>query len=193
MSFSATLIAVLVAYTVALGFVTYYCLFADPDESPTAQWLSETLPQQSWNLLQKYLPTKLLQAVEFFLDRGMALLYLCIMSGAWTVVWFFIFPWVRRQNYVPHWHQYMAALVFGTCLFSYRKAATTSPGVIVATNVGLYQDHFPYDELLYVSNQGPCRTTGIPKVARSKFDRHKYQAHVPRFDRTLCVFCFVYV
>lgn len=168
------------AYILLLGVAFYFVFYADPDESPTAKFLTETLPKRVWGKLQELLPAKCLNFMQFLSAQFLMLFYLAIMFGSWSIILFFIFPWVDRQSYLPHYHKYVAVLFLGACLASWRYAATTSPGTITARTLQRY-DHFPYDNLLYASGMR-CRTTGLRRLPRSKFDRHKYQANVPRFD-----------
>lgn len=57
---------------------------------------------------------------------------------------------------------------------------TTNPGIITKTNIQRY-DHFPYDHLLFTPDR-ICSTTGVRRLARSKYDRFKYKQNVARFD-----------
>ena len=168
------------AYAVFLGGFLYFFVFADPDESPTALFLTETLPQKSWAMLERYLPENVLEILSFFVSRFLSVFYLAVVLGAWSIIMFYLFPWVDSQSYVSPVHKYVAIFVFAACLSSWRLACTTSPGIITPKNVARY-DHFPYDNVLFAPG-GRCRTTGIPRIPRSKFDRHRYNANVPRFD-----------
>jgi palmitoyltransferase len=77
-------------------------------------------------------------------------------------------------------HVQVAPFVFAACVISWRKAMRSSPGLITANTLHLY-DHFPYDEWMFVSGK-TCATRNIPRLARSKFDRFKYNENVARYD-----------
>lgn len=170
----------LTIYTVALVAVLYFCVFADPDESATARFLTETLPGKTWQLLERTLGPKALNVVEFFVDRTLLVLYCVIVFGSWSIIFAHVYPWIDAQEYVSSRHKYAGVAIFAACVSSWRLACRSSPGVITARNIQRY-DHFPYDHLMYVPGQ-MCKTRNIPRLARSKFDRFKYHENVPRFD-----------
>jgi palmitoyltransferase ZDHHC4 len=182
MSSSVTLVVSMIAYAVFLGFVFYFFVFADPDESATALFLTETLPQKTWKIMERTLGSKALYVVEFFVDRMLMVVYCAVVFGAWSVIFAYIYPWIDAQNgkYVSVYHKYVGYAVFGACVSSWRLAIRASPGLITAKNIQRY-NHFPYDYLMFVPGQ-ICKTRNIPRLARSKFDRFKYNENVPRFD-----------
>jgi hypothetical protein len=167
-------------YIACLCAVMYFCVYADPDESPTSRFLTETLPKKTWALLERSLPKSFLHIIEFFADRFLAIFYCGIILGGWSIIVFYVYPLVDRQHYVSPIHKYISVVFFAACVVSWRYASTTSPGIITARNLHRY-DHFPYDHLLFVAG-GRCKTTGIPRLARSKFDRLRHNGNVPRYD-----------
>jgi palmitoyltransferase ZDHHC4 len=124
--------------------------------------------------------TQILSAIEFFLDRALMLVYCAIVLGAWSIVFYFIYPWIQQQDYVSRYHQYVGYVLFVACLGSWRLASRTSPGLITKATLTQY-NHYPYDHIMYEPGL-VCRTRRIPRLARSKFDRHFYHENVARFD-----------
>jgi hypothetical protein len=180
MAITTTLIVAFVLYLAFMVAVMYICIFADPETSPTARFWTEKVPSIVTKFLRRVLGSKSLSVLEFFADRVLSLLYLVIVCGSWSIIVTYVYPWVDRQSYVPSYHKIIGYVVFAASLSSWRLASTTSPGIITAKTLDRY-NHFPYDELLYVSNR-KCSTKGIPRLARSKYDRFKYDNNIPRFD-----------
>jgi hypothetical protein len=180
MTITTTLIIAFVLYLAFLVAVMYICVFADPETSSTAQYFTEKLPSKVTKYLRRVLGSKSLSVLEFFADRVLSILYLIIVCGSWSIIVAYVYPWVDRQSYVSAYHKPLGCVVFAVSILSWRLASTTSPGTITAKTLHRY-DHFPYDDLLYVSDR-KCSTKGIPRLARSKFDRFKYYNNVPRFD-----------
>ena len=202
MSLGITFVAAMMAYIFLIVAAVYFCVFADPDESPTALLLTETLPDKVWSLLQRYLPKSGLAFVQFVADQALAVVYLVVVLGCCSITIWYIFPWLDSQDYVARYHKYIALSFMAAALSSWRKICTCSPGLITSGTRSTSQTddddaaaaaaaavvvvvkryhHFPYDELLFESGQ-TCQTTGIIRPARSKFDRYKYHANVARFD-----------
>ena len=90
----------------------------------------------------------------------------------------FGYSFITASKHVDDWHKYSGYGVFLLCMWSWRKAHTTSPGYITAQNLVRF-DNYPYDDLLFMDKT--CPTVGIRKLARSKFDRFSNR-HVARFD-----------
>ena len=170
----------LTAYLGFIGFFIYFCMFADPDTSPMAEFLTETLPQKSWALVQRSLGKKGSKVVEWIADRFMILIYIVVVFGSWSIIFFYVYPWISSQTYVGQYHKIVGYFVFGSCVLSWQYASNSSPGIITKDTLSLY-DHFPYDDLMFVAGK-KCPTRKIPRLARSKFDRYKYGENVPRFD-----------
>lgn len=177
---TTTLIVAFLLYLAFLVATLYICVFADPATSPVAAFITETLPAKVSQQLKRVLGRKTISVLEFFADRILILIYCAVVFGAWSIIFNYVYPWIDRQSYVSNFHKYVGCIVFAACVLSWHWASTTSPGVITAKTIRRY-DHFPYDDLLYVANR-KCPTTGIPRLARSKYDRFKYNNNVPRFD-----------
>jgi palmitoyltransferase len=179
-SFStAAFTAVVGIYAIFLVLFIYVFFFADPHESKLAFFITETLPQKTWGLLHRLLPQNVLYGIQFVVDRFLMMFYLALFYGGWSIVWFFVFPMVEKQDYVGSYHKAIGVFFFAACMISWRYASSTSPGIITASNIHRY-NHFPYDNVLFVPQT--CKTTSIIRPARSKFDRHRYNGNVPRFD-----------
>jgi palmitoyltransferase len=180
MAISTTLIVVFIAYLALLIAVLYFCIVADPDESPVAMFLVEDLPRRSWSALRKVLGGKNLKIVEWIVDHMLILIYCMVVFGSWSIIFAYVYPWIDSQSYVSKFHKVVGYAVFASCVGSWRYASSTSPGIITAKTIKFY-DHFPFDDLMFEANK-VCPTRGIPRLARSKFDRFKYTENVPRFD-----------
>jgi len=167
-------------YLAFAGSVMYFCVFADPRKSPTALYATVTLPAKARAVVERCVGKRNLRTLEVLSDKALMLFYCVIVFGSWTIIFCYVYPWVDRQSYVPHYHKWIGYVVFGACVYSWRLACTTSPGIITSETLPKY-DHYPYDSYLFVQGQ-MCRTRRIPKLARSKFDRFKYKNNVPRFD-----------
>jgi hypothetical protein len=180
MAITATLIVAFVLYLAFLAAVMYICVFGDPEKSSAVRFFSEKLPSIITRQLRRVLGPKSLSVLEFFVDRALIVLYCVVVFGAWSIIFNFVYPWIDSQDYVSSYHKFIGYGVFTASVVSWRYASTSSPGIITAKTLHRY-NHFPFDDLLYVSNR-KCPTTGIPRVARSKFDRFKYNNNIPRFD-----------
>ena len=180
------LIGMMTLYVGGLVFFMYYCVMADPETSPIARHLGYTLPDQIWSALGKICGKRGMTVVNWIADRALILLYVIVVHGSWSVIFAYVYPWIGRQSYVSQIHRVIGVFVFASCVISWRYASTSSPGIITKDTLHLY-DHYPYDN--YMFEPGLCRTRKIPRLARSKFDRHKYEENVPRFDH----FCGWYV
>lgn len=189
------LIILFIVYVAFIGAALYVFVIADPNESPWTEYFSVTLPAQGWTRLQKVVGKRGISIIEFVADRLLLVMYCAIVFGSWSVVFGYIYPWVDRQSHVSPYHKWIGYLVFGACVMSWRLACTTSPGIITPKSLERYQ-HYPYDNLLFRPHQ-TTQAAGtvygddgitkkipriIPKLARSKFDRFKYQRNIARFD-----------
>ena len=167
-------------YIIICFGLMYFCVTADPMDSPIAYKLQVTLPNKSWQLLSKLLPDKQMKIASAIADRALVLVYLAVVLGCWTIVFWFIYPWIDQSNHVSTIHKYVGVGVFVACFGSWRKCSKSSPGIIVHSNFKEF-DHYPYDHLLFVPGKR-CETTKLLKIPRSKFDRLKYHQNVPRYD-----------
>lgn len=171
--------ALLILYTGTLGFCMYYCVVADPETSSIALFLGYQLPDKIWSTLRRVCGERAGKVLEWITDRALIFLYIVVVYGSWSVIFAYVYPWIARQTYVSQIHRTIGACVFIACAASWRHASTSSPGIITKDTLHLY-NHFPFDN--YMFERSICRTRKIPRPARSKFDRYKYNENVPRFD-----------
>jgi palmitoyltransferase ZDHHC4 len=172
-------------YFSLFGFLVYYCIFANPRTSPIARALTIAWPQRFQAMLAgiPYIGSSAVAAAEFLAQRVLLILYLVIVLGCWSIIFTYVYPWIDRQHpdatascAVSTRHKSMGFLVFFLCMTSWTMTRRASPGIITPTTLSLYQ-HYPFDDWMYThSNKYPL------KLARSKFDRMKYQHFVPRYD-----------
>jgi palmitoyltransferase len=174
------LAAILIGYVFFCGAVLYFCVIADPATSDIAYTFTVVLPNKAWEISSKLLGRKKLGILEAILDRALLFVYLFVVLGTYTVVFWYIYPWMGESSHVSSHHKIAGYLLFVACLGSWRYCSRTSPGMITAKSFKRY-DHYPYDNLLFLSDR-KCNTTNIVKIARSKYDRLKYHQNVPRYD-----------
>jgi hypothetical protein len=174
------LIAIVVLYVIFCGLAMYFCVIADPNLSPMAYMIQVDLPNKLWDLMGKVVGEKQMNVLQSILDLALVFVYLFVVLGTYTVVFWYIYPWIDSCTYVGNYHKYVGYVVFLACLGSWRLANSTKPGIITVKSFPLY-DHYPYDNLMFLPNRR-CDTTNLIKIPRSKFDRLKYQQNVPRYD-----------
>lgn len=170
---------VLFFYVLVSGFLGYVCLCADPETSAMAKYFTETLPASIVGIVRRLLGAKVAVTLSTLSEIFLVLVYLFVILGGWTIMFWFGFPWMRESMHVNSNHTYAGYVVFVACLASWRAASRKSPGYITFNTISKY-DNYPYDELVFVSNN-ICPTVGIRKLARSKYDRWS-RHHVSRFD-----------
>lgn len=178
----SALALIFLLYFLIFGFLVYYCIFANPANSPMAHFLTIALPHhlQSTLVSLPFIGGPAVATVEFLAQRFLLLMYLAIVLGCWSIIFTYVYPWIDRQQSeeysISALHKSMGYMVFALCMFSWRMTSRTSPGIITPTTLSLYQ-HYPFDDWMYTpSEKYPL------KLARSKFDRMKYQHFVPRYD-----------
>jgi len=174
------------SYTIVFVFSVYYCILADPSKSKLAYLLTVRLPH--------FLKTKIFQSIfgeritswliTTIINRLLAIFYIVIILGSWSIIFMFTYPWIDEAAastglLSPH-HKIGGYVVFVACLASWSMASHTSPGIITADTIHVFESVYPYDGLLFVRGRR-CPTVGIPKVARSKYDRISEQ-HIAKFD-----------
>lgn len=181
MSFSTpALIGLMASYVIICGFIMYFCVIADPNRSKMAFFIQVELPNKIWDSLGKVMGTKQMNLLQSILDLAMVFVYFFVVLGSWTVVFWYIYPWIDRSSYVRQYHKYIGYFVFVACFASWRLANTSRPGLITPKTFPQY-DHYPYDNLMFLPNRR-CDSTNLLKIPRSKFDRLKYHQNVPRYD-----------
>lgn len=180
MAISIGVAIILVIYVLAMGATFYFCVIANPDTSPIARYISHTLPDKVMKLAGKVVGDKGVKVIETFMERLLAIIYLTVVIGSYSLIYFHGFPKARESPHIEEYHLNISMAVFFFALYTWRLTMTTSPGLITKSTHQFY-DHFPYDDLLYVEGRIDKRK-GVPRLPRSKYDRLKYHQHVPRFD-----------
>ena len=166
-------------YLLGFAFFAYSCILADPDTSSSARFFTQQLPDYASTKLTNALGPRVMSALHTVGDYALVVIYLIVVLGCWSIVLTHGYELIDTSHSVPSYHKYVGYVVFVACMMSWRKAMSTRPGWITARTIAKY-DHFPYDNILFAENK-VCRTVGIRKLARSKFDRASGR-HVPRFD-----------
>jgi hypothetical protein len=174
------LAAILISYVLFCGAVLYFCVIADPATSHIAYTFTVKLPSKAWDFSSKLLGKKKLGVLEAILDRALLFIYLVVVLGTYTIVFWYIYPWIGESSHASNYHKIVGYFLFAACLGSWRFCSKSSPGMITAKSFKRY-DHYPYDNLLFLSDR-KCDTTNLVKIARSKYDRLKYHQNVPRYD-----------
>jgi palmitoyltransferase len=191
-------------YVAVMGTAFYVCVVADPNTSKWAKYFTVDLPRAAQGLMSRAIGARGLDVVDSLLDRLLAIVYCAVMSAAWTAVFFSVYPWVDRLQQhaqaeqmegndggggasslhdaaVPAYHKYVGYAVFAACGLTWRWASTASPGIVTPETLARY-DHYPYDGVLFLPGVACPVTRRVPKLARSKYDRHRYRQNVARFD-----------
>jgi hypothetical protein len=174
------LIVGLSAYVVACLLAMYFCVIADPEDSDIAYLMQVSLPNKIWQLMSKVMGKRQMDAAAAVLERALVLVYLAVVLGCWTIVFWYIYPWISTSTHVSDMHKYVGYAIFVGCVGSWRLCSASSPGIITVKTFKHF-DHYPYDSLLFLPDKR-CETTNVIRIPRSKFDRLKYHQHVPRYD-----------
>jgi DHHC palmitoyltransferase len=180
MGLSTAAIAILAAYALAMALTFYWCVVADPNKSPAAKFVTQTLPTHGLRMVGNIVGKRGLLLLETVMERILGLIYLTVVVGCYVTLVFVSYPKARESTHVDDYHLINGHVTFAVAIASWLVTMTASPGIITQENLHFY-DHFPYDDLLYVEGRSD-KLRGIPRLPRSKFDRLKYRQHVARFD-----------
>ena len=175
-----TVLALMVVYIILCTAILYFCVIADPNKNDTAFFVTVTLPQKIWDKMGQLLGQKNLNVLASAMDLALVMVYFAVVLGCWVVVFTYIYPWITESSYVSNFHKFSGYAVFLACFSSWRLTNKSSPGIISEKTFSRYS-HYPYDNLLFVPDRR-CDSTNLVKIARSKFDRLKYNQNVPRYD-----------
>jgi len=155
-------------------------MIADPSKSRLSYLFTVILPQKFQEAIRSIAGEKVANIVVCLGNRYLSVLYLIVVVGSWIFIFFDTYPWIdAHKGKISQNHKVIGYAVFLACVISWRIASTVSPGVISSENIEQF-DNYPYDEILFVQGR-ICPTTGIRKLARSKFDRYT-NVHVSKFD-----------
>jgi hypothetical protein len=174
------LLLFIIVYIFFCGFTLYLCFFADAETSDMAYLIQIAIPTKAWNLINKVVGDKNMGFIDALKDRFLIFVYLFVVLGCWTVVFWYVYPSITESSSVSNVHKYIGCVVFVACFGSWRLTNTASPGFLTAKTFKQY-DHYPYDHLLFLPNRR-CQSTNLIRIPRSKFDRIKYNRIVPRYD-----------
>lgn len=174
------LLLFLVSYIVFCGIILHFCFFADPENSEMAYFAQIVLPNKLWNRSHKIFGSDVMKVFEKMQDLFMVFVYFFVVLGCWTVVFYYVYPFIDESNYVSDNHKWIGYVVFVACFASWRLANKSKPGFITPQTFRRY-DHYPYDDIVFPRGRR-CQSTNIIRIPRSKFDRIKYKANIPRYD-----------
>jgi hypothetical protein len=164
-------------YIIFSLWFTYSCILSDAP-SPMAMLFTHKVPRVLISFVEKIFGTKGVKIVRKISEKALLIIYLVIVLGCWSVMFTYGYDFMTRSEHVSSNHKISGYVVFMACMWSWRKANTTSPGYIVEGNIPRF-DNYPYDDLLYANQK--CSSLGFRKLARSKYDRFT-NSHVARFD-----------
>ncbi|KAJ8606923.1 hypothetical protein CTAYLR_008635 [Chrysophaeum taylorii] len=105
--------------------------------------------------------------------------YLALVCGGYGAVILVAYPRVPCAT-LGAYHEWTGLVAFAAALFSFCLASRAPPGYIVDAATEKRHDNYPYDDVLFTSGRA-CPTTGVRKLARSKFCRTTGLT-VARFD-----------
>lgn len=125
MRFSPAIAIVLALYVLGMGFLFWFCVVADAETSPTARFVSRTLPAKFMQLASKVVGRKGVKIIETIMDRALAIVYLTIVVGGFGVLWLYAYPWVRQSSHVADYHLTIGYIVLFIALWTWRLAMTT--------------------------------------------------------------------
>lgn len=174
------LAAVLGSYVILCGLLLYFCVMADPNTSKMAYLAQVALPNKAWETASRVVGEERMSIVQSIMDLAMVFVYFFVVLGCWTIVFWYVYPWISSSSHVSNYHKICGYFIFLACFGSWRLANKSVPGFVTAQSFPLF-DHYPYDNLMFLPRRR-CETTGIIKIPRSKFDRFKYQHNIPRYD-----------
>lgn len=170
----------LVTYVMAMGFLGYVCIIADPSKSRLANLFTVEGPAKIQKLVSDWIGEENANRISALADRFLYVMYMVIVFGSWGAIFFFTYPWVdASEGYISSYHKIVGYIIFVVCVTSWRFASKQSPGIITAQTLEKF-DNYPYDDLLFPKDR-ICPTVGIRKLARSKYDRFS-GVHVAKFD-----------
>ena len=163
-------ILAIACYIFICGFLFYFTMVADPDKSDMGFLLQVALRRKFSAKMRKGLGEKRMGVITSIMDQFFVFIYFFVVLGCWTVVFFYIYPWISLSSHVSNFHKYIGYAVFVSCFDSWRLANKSKPGFITATSFKRF-DHFPYDNFIFLQNRR-CQTTNLIRIPRSKCKRH---------------------
>jgi len=125
---------VLGVYIAVMGFVFWFCVIADPETSPTARLIAHTLPNEFMKLAGKLLGQRGVKVIEAIMERLLAIIYLTVIIGCFSLLWWYGYPKARASTHIPDYHLTIGYIVVVFALFTWRKTMTTRyvPGFLMS-------------------------------------------------------------
>jgi palmitoyltransferase ZDHHC4 len=168
------LLIAFIVYIIVIGFIIYYCVFANVETSSLAKICKVTIPQYIYQTIESIFGIRILNIFDIFIvQHFFVIIYLCIVLGCWSIIFTYIYPWITQQHIyymtnhitttttssttttptstmivVSIYHQYIGIFVFLCCLISWRVTNKSLPGIIVPNTIQYY-NHYPYDYIMY--------------------------------------------
>ena len=173
------LVVTLSIYAIFCAFIFYVCFYADSETSSLANLFLIKLPRWIFTGVERFFGPTVCQFLRSLSEMFLMITYLFIVLGSWSIMFCFGYPMITESTYVSDVHKYVGYVVFAACMTSWRYASRKSPGYITSMTIPKF-DNYEYDNLMFVPNR-ICRTVGIRKLARSKYDIYANR-HVARFD-----------
>ena len=116
---------VLTLYVLMMGFTFWFCVIADPDKSPTAKFVSHTLPTQAMKLAGKVVGAKGVKVIEFAMERLLAAIYLTVVCGGFATLWVHAYPKIKESSHIPNYHMNVGYAFLFMALATWRWTMTT--------------------------------------------------------------------
>jgi DHHC palmitoyltransferase len=185
MSVSIGVTVILVLYVALMGVTFYACVIADPAKSPLALFVSHTLPNEFMKLAGKVVGPKGVKIIEILMERLLAIIYLTVVCGGFSLLYCHAYPWARESEHVPNYHLNCGYVIFFLALATWRWTMTTRYEIEI-----IFCDtwhHFGFVWILNIDWVSLWHSLSLvressPPIPLSKFDRLKYHEHVARFD-----------
>ena len=131
MAISIGVAVILAIYVIAMAATFWFCVIADPDTSPTAHYVSHTLPDKCMKLAGKIVGPGGVKVIETFMERLLAIIYLTVVIGGYAIIVLHGFPKARESPHIPDYHLNLSIGVFFFALFTWRLTMTTRYVIIV--------------------------------------------------------------
>jgi len=128
-------------YLVGFSLLTYACIFADTTQSPLAQFVTIQLPNLIFIRPIKYsLGEKKYHQITVFISEWIqVIIYQCLITASWSIVFSFVYPEISISTKVSAWpHQYIGVFVCLICIESWRRVFHSSPGYITYKTIQKY-------------------------------------------------------
>jgi hypothetical protein len=116
---------VLALYVMGMAFLFWFCVIADPTTSTTARFVAHTMPAKFMQLASKVVGPQGVKIINAAMERAMAILYLAVVLGSFSVLWWFGYPWARESSHIPNYHLTLGYFVLFFALYTWKLTMTT--------------------------------------------------------------------